>query len=213
MPYDKYFSYFPTVPYELFDGSTKHKVVTDILKRVRATLEARTDKTIYSTYRVRDGETPEHIAYNYYGSAHYHWVVLLMNDIRDPQWSWPLDQDSFERFIVNKYGSMVNAINITHHYETNELRATSNSDLYSIGDVVLPAGIVANSTFQYEYTDITNGVAGQTRTYTSAVAVSEVTAYDYEVKQNEKNADIVLLRKGLLQEFVDTFESLLVQKR
>ena len=45
MPGD-YFSYFPTVPYETFDGSGRYKVVTDIFKRVRASVQARSDQTI-----------------------------------------------------------------------------------------------------------------------------------------------------------------------
>lgn len=151
MPYNKYFSYLPTVPYEIFDGSNQYKVVTDIFKRARATLEARTDKTIYYRYHVQEGQLPEHVAYNYYGSPDYHWVVLLMNDIRDPQWCWPLDSFAFEKFVANKYGSVETASTQILHYETKEIKAIADDDVYSIGDVVLPSGLIANSTFTYSY--------------------------------------------------------------
>ena len=60
-----YFNYLPKIPYETFDGSGQHKVVTDIFKRVRATLDARQDKAIYYPYQVKDTETPEIISYKY----------------------------------------------------------------------------------------------------------------------------------------------------
>ena len=53
MPND-YFAYFPTVPYETFDGSGRYKVVTDIFKRVRASIQAREDQTISYEYEVKD---------------------------------------------------------------------------------------------------------------------------------------------------------------
>ena len=109
MPYQDgvYFSYLPTIPYECFDGSVEYKVTTDIFKRVRATLEAKTDKTIYYNYQIPEGETPEIVAYKYYGDTRYHWVILLMNSIKNPQWDWPLNVRSFEKFITKKYGVLL----------------------------------------------------------------------------------------------------------
>ena len=203
MPYGNYFSYLPTVPYETFDGSGRYKVVTDIFKRVRATLQAKTDKTIWYNYDVRDRELPEHIAYKYYGDAKYHWVILLMNDIRDPQWSWPLATDTFDDYIVKKYGSIEYATSNISHWETKELIAPVSGYGYEIGDVVLKAGIVANSDFQYAYAGKNWG----------ASSIKSITLYDKEIEDNESKRKIVLLRRNLLQEFVDEFENLVVQKR
>ena len=82
---NKYFSNFNTIPYETFEDGTQYKIVKDVFKRVRATLLARTDKTIYYNYQVRDRETPEIVSYKYYDNPQYHWTILLMNEIRDPQ--------------------------------------------------------------------------------------------------------------------------------
>jgi len=205
MPSGKYFDYFSTVPYEAFDGSGEYKVVTNIFKRVRATLEARTDKTIYYNYTVRDRETPEIVAYKYYGATKYHWVVLLMNSIRDPQWCWPLDQGSFERFIVNKYGSFEIALATHSHFETLELRAPHTSYGYTAGDVVLPAGLKANSGFNYEYAGNSWGTEGD--------SYKEVFMYDKEEAENESKRNIILLRRNLLGEFVEEFDNLVVTRR
>ena len=141
MPNGYYFEYFPTILYETFVGEGKAKVVTDVFRRVRATLQARSDKSIYYNYQVQDGERPEHIAYKYYGDAKYHWVILLMNEVRDPQWQWPLDSFSFEKFVEKKYGSVETASTEISHYETLELRAPVSGYGYSRGDLILPAGI------------------------------------------------------------------------
>jgi len=214
MPNGRYFSYLPTIPYRAFDGSTEYKVVTDIFKRVRATLEARTDKTIYYNYRVQEGQKPEHVAYNYYDNANYHWVILLMNEIRDPQWCWPMDSFTFERFIVKKYGSAEAASTQVHHYETKEVKATANNDAFNVGDVVLHSGIIVpDDTYTFSYTGTVNGVPSSTYIFPSSECVRTVYSLNYEIEQNDKRSDIVLLRRNLVQEFIDAFENLVVFRR
>jgi hypothetical protein len=202
MPDGVYFSYMSTLPYEAFDGSGQYKVVTDIFKRVRATLEARQDKTIYYNYTVSDGETPEIIAYKYYGAAHYHWVILLMNEIRSPQWCWPLEAFSFEKYIIEKYGSVETALTMHSHYETTEIVAPITAHGYTKGDVILQAGLPANANFSYSY-------AGGT--FNSSY--KEVFMYGKEEAENESKRNIILLRRNLLPNFVEEFENLVVKRR
>ena len=211
MPYGKYFSYLPTIPYTTFDDTNQYKVVTNIFKRVRATLEARTDRSVYYEYRVRDGQKPEDVAYNYYGYSTYHWVLLLMNEIRDPQWCWPLDSQSFENYIINKYGSIETAATQTSHYETNEFVAQSTDDNYTKGDIILEAGMIVKSDFTYQYTQIINGSQGSTISHNTPVR--EVKSLEKEISENEKRADIILLKKAFLREFIESFEELVVVKR
>ena len=37
---------------------------------------------------MQDSDTPEIIADKYYGNVEYHWVVLLFNNIIDPQFEY-----------------------------------------------------------------------------------------------------------------------------
>lgn len=194
----------PTVPYDTFDGSGQYKVVTDVFRRVRATLEARTDKTIYYNYTVGDAETPEIVSYKYYGDARYHWVILLMNEIRNPQWCWPLDGHSFERYIIKKYGSFETSTSTHSHYETKEVRARVSGYGYEVGDVILQAGMAANANFKYSYAGDDFGVSD---------TIKAVTMYGKEDADNEAKRNIILLRRNLLAEFVEEFENLLIRKR
>lgn len=219
----EYFRTFSTIPYETFDGSGQYKIVTDIFKRVRATLEARTDKTIYYVYHVKDKELPEHVAFKYYGAAKYHWVILLMNEIRDPQWCWPLDMKVWEKFIREKYGTYVNdqgetvptAITKVSHYETKELRAYVTDDNYTKDDIILRAGMRANADFSYSYTTSTNGVwaAADNQSFSTSQCVKEITVYDRETEENDNRRRIILLKKELLSEFVGEFENLVIKRR
>lgn len=203
MPYGDYFGYFPTIPYETFDGSGKYKITTDIFRRVRATLQARTDKTIYYNYQVTDGERPEHVAYKYYGEAKYHWVLLLMNEVRDPQWQWPLDSFSFEKFIEKKYGSVETASTELSHYETLELRAPVNGYGYNAGDLILPAGIETTQT-SYSY----GGGSWSSTSYRKPIYKLAL-----ETTLNDNRRNVTLLRRNLLGEFLDEFESLVQARR
>jgi len=199
MPND-YFGYFPTVPYETFDGSGKYKVVTDIFKRVRASLQAREDQTVSYEYEVKDKETAEIVSYKYYGYAQYHWVIFLMNSIRDPQWQFPLSGDSFEKFIAKKYGTLNNAFNETSHYETRKLVAPVSGYGYKKGEVLIPKGLQVSSDFSFSYA---------AKTFTSAESTERISAYQNESNINENNRKIVLLKKNLVPEFIVEFDSLI----
>ena len=67
--------------------------------------------------------------------------------------------------------------------------------------------------FTYKYTGISNGVPGSTHTYGISDTRESVDGYTYEIEQNDARSDITLLRRNLLQEFIGSFENLVVQKR
>ena len=120
------------------------QIVKNIFTRVQATLEAKTDRVVYYTYDIQDGDTPESIAHRYYGSVEYHWVVLLMNDILDPQFDWPLHYSILEEYIRKKHGSLTSASTTVHHYETKEVLA--KSDIYSPDGSTILYSIIDNDT-------------------------------------------------------------------
>ena len=48
-----------------------------MLNRVKIKTSAKTNIYEYDYYDVQDGETPEMIAFKYYGRPDYHWTILL----------------------------------------------------------------------------------------------------------------------------------------
>jgi Base plate wedge protein 53 len=111
-----YFAKFPATLYDML-GDKNEIVVTNIMHRARIRDVVRNNTYVYYTYDVKDGETPETIAYKIYGSTQYHWVVLYANDILNPYYDWPLSYDDFQAVMIDLYGDLRTAQLTIHHYE------------------------------------------------------------------------------------------------
>ena len=110
-----YFSEFPTIPYDA-EGNGKFKDVKNLLRRVGVRAKVKTNTMLYDTYDVKNGETPESIAFKLYDDAELHWVIMLINDITDRFHDWPLSEAQFLQFINDKYDN----VNAVHHYEISQ---------------------------------------------------------------------------------------------
>jgi hypothetical protein len=100
----KFFNNFPKVFYNL-SRSSSNDVVTNITSRYAIEKALKENTASYYNYYVRDGETPEVLAAKIYNSPERHWIILLFNDIIDPQNDWPKDQRTFNEFILRKYST------------------------------------------------------------------------------------------------------------
>ena len=107
--------YFKSFPYTLYslDNVTTVQVVTNITNRVTLSDGVKTNLSLYDEYEIKDGETPELVADEFYGNPELHWLLLHYNDILDPRFDWPLDTNNLNRYIAGKY----NDVNAVHHYE------------------------------------------------------------------------------------------------
>ena len=110
-----YFDNFPTIPYDS-ELTGQYKDVKNLLRRVGIRAKVKANTLLFDTYDVRNGETPESLAFKLYGDAELHWVIMLINDITDRFHDWPLTEAQFLQFINDKYDD-VNAI---HHYEISQ---------------------------------------------------------------------------------------------
>ena len=144
-----YFAKFPKIMYDILgDGNTT--VVTDLLRRVKIKSSIKDSLTMFDTYSVEGGESPETIAYKLYGDSKYHYVILLLNNITDRYYGWPLGDSEFETYVTNKYAEP----GAIHHYEVTQSsgRTTSNGpDDYSHRIEVNSDASGAQSVSNYEY--------------------------------------------------------------
>ena len=106
---------FPIIPYDSV-GDYKFKDVTNLLRRVALRAKVRTNVLLYDTYDVKNGETPESIAFKLYDDSELHWVVMLINNITDRFHDWPMTEAQFLQYVNDKYTN-VDAI---HHYEISQ---------------------------------------------------------------------------------------------
>ncbi|MBC8442734.1 MAG: baseplate wedge protein 53 [Proteobacteria bacterium] len=101
-----YFEKFPYIQYKNFQNLENASVLsTNILKRIAFTNSLKENTSYFVDYTIKDGETPESIAYDFYGDVGLYWVVLLLNDIINPYYDWPMDMNTLDNYISKKYPS------------------------------------------------------------------------------------------------------------
>jgi len=149
-----YFSRFPLMVYDV-KGNEDYKLLPDILKRVKIRSGLRAGSFLFDTYDVSDGERPEDVAFQLYGDAELHWVILMTNNVTDRYYQWPLSQPQFQEHITDKYGA--GNEDAVHHYEkTQDSGPTSSTDFSHLvecneGDEGF--GIISNRDYEYRKQD------------------------------------------------------------
>ena len=173
-----FFSLFPKRTYDI-SGNGNEKLVTDILRRIKIRESIKDNFSLFDKYDVSNGETPEEVAFKIYGSPEYHWVILLLNDITDRYYGWPLSDYSFEEYVKNKYTNP----GAVHHYEKTQSsgRTTSN------GPEDYSHKIEVNS---------------------DAVGAQAVSNYEYERRLQDQKRQIKLLDPAYLPSFEQEFNKL-----
>lgn len=207
----KYFNYFPKTYYNA-NNSPSLDTVTNIIARFGFESSLKENSAAFYKYNIQDSDTPELIAYKYYNSAERHWIVLLFNDIIDPQFDWPLQYKPLIDYIDNKYSKSqyadtantsvtgltwsMNANNVKAYYKV--VTTTNNIDgTIMIDKLELDANTWANTSISTTNYTLEDGTP-----ITVAVTKEKQTYYDYEQETNEAKREIKLLK----QEFVPQIE-------
>jgi len=205
----KYFNYFPQTAYYLSDDNSSLDVVTNLMSRFSFNAASKDKLVMYYKYDISDGETPEIIADKLYGSPEKHWIILSVNNIKNPQFDWPLRYNDLTKYIDIKYrgATYANTANTgtglswskshTHSYYITEKRVMpSGSD--TTETIIIDAATFANtnttSTVVYTLYDSSNVTITTTK--------SSISYYEYEIQANEEKRTIDILRP----EFVKTIE-------
>ena len=136
-----YFDNFPTIPYDS-ELTGQFKDVKNLLRRVGVRAKVKSNASLFDTYDVKNGETPETIAFKMYGDANLHWVVMLLNDITDRYHDWPMSEAQFLQFVNEKYSN----VDAVHHYEISQ----------SSGDTSVKINVGTDNTDYPTATAITN---------------------------------------------------------
>ena len=112
-----YFKYFDTTGYDVRGIKNQPIInnITNILKRVRMKVDMVKYQSFFVMHNIVEGETPEYLAYEYYGDAELHWVILYAQQMTNPYYDWPLRYYDLKKFVTKKYG--VANMNAVHHYE------------------------------------------------------------------------------------------------
>lgn len=91
-----YYNQLPDIEYE-FEG--KLYIIKNVFLKVGfLNLNKEENNDFFDIYVIQNGERPETIAYKYYGNQSLWWLVILVNDIKDPFFDWYLSIDELEEW-------------------------------------------------------------------------------------------------------------------
>lgn len=198
-----YFNYIPDFNY--VDRNPNAKLgdqvkVKNLFRRIKLREDIFQDSTVFEKYQIRGDDRPDNIANQFYGRPDYDWIVLVSNNIVNIQTEWPMPQNTFDAFILNKYGTYQNA-NAVRHYETREVKNTQ-------GVTIVPAGQIVDKGYSYTYYEEFQ----QAFVNTGDITV-EVTNYDYETRIEETKRNISLLKRRYLPVILDDIEKEMKYKK
>jgi len=178
-----YFRNLPRVGYDI-NGTGKDSFlnVTNIMKRVKFKSSVLEDITNYYPYFVKEGERPDIIAHAQYGNIGYAYLILLVNDIYDPNFDWPLSSQIFEKFIINKYGSVTIALSgVKNYFQIIRAEVARTGTSERVPEVKFA---VDETTF--------NALGTDDR--------STLSNYDHEVELNEAKREIRLINPSFIRD-------------
>lgn len=173
--------------------------VKNLFKRTKLLDDIFSDLNYFEKYSIIGDERPDQVAEKYYNDSNLDWIVLLSNNIINVQTEWPLPQLSFNKYLLNKYGSYEN-LNQVHHYESREV---TNSN----GIILIPSGIRIPIDYQIEYYD-----SSIKRNVLVANIAIPVTNYQYEERLDNKKRNIFLLKSKYVAIVMDDIERIMPYK-
>jgi hypothetical protein len=195
----KYFSKFPKTYYSLENTPYNLDVVTNIISRFSFEQSFKDNTSIYEKYNVQESDTPEIIASKIYDSPERHWIVLMMNDIVDAQYDWPLEYRTLTAFINDKYTANANTAagqtglmwsqENTHSYYSVEKRTTIRTGDFSEKKVRVDANTYANVV-----TSSTNKILSDGNEIKIDTSKESISYYTYEIDENESKRQIKILK-------------------
>lgn len=147
-----YFRELPFIQYPLrFENQSSNQdftLVRNIFRRAKIQERIANYVTAFTYYQITENERPDQIADRIYGDSELDWVILIVNNITNYQSKWPLGNNIFYEYLINKYGSEEN-LNSLKFLETEEVRDEFDR-------LVVPASLQVDSDFYQEFTTVSN---------------------------------------------------------
>ena len=214
----KYFNYFPKTIYTSNTAVGGLDTVTNIIARFAFEKNLKNNSAAFYKYSVQDSDTPEIIAHKYYDNSERHWIVLLFNDILDPQFDWPLKYETFIKYVDKKYTAN-GAANTT--VQTGLAWAMSINNVqayYKIVKRTSSDGTVIEEKLQVDENTYANVAASTSaitlqsgNIITQTFSKEKKTYYEYEQEENEAKREIILLKPEFIQQIEKEFKKIIKQ--
>ena len=195
-----FFSEFPKIGYSLDDNATQ-QVVVDILKRVIIQKEYQENAAYYEEYDIKHGETPEEISFRFYGTASLHWIILMVNNIIDPRFEWPMSEENLVKQVESKYGGENNIFT---------LNRAKDAKGYQVETFFI---LSEESTHKEPIRLLYEGLEDSINTpviYQQSETIADYESnYEVESQKNEKLRSIKIIKPEIVQDIVINYKQLI----
>ena len=155
----EYFDKFPLIRYQ-------NLAARDLTRRVNFLKSTVANPFVFLPYTIEDDMRPEDVAYYYYGSTDYTWLIYLANNIVDPYHQWPLSQENFNQYLIQKYSAQsgkkgYEVVDLTQNETIEEnilyyYKEVVPGSSYTITEVVAPETAKLNEIIVVEISVIAN---------------------------------------------------------
>lgn len=196
-----YFRYLPELDYINLDSSVSSEYVRvrNIFKKAQLKYDIADKVQLFTKYNIIGDERPDNIANKLYGDSTLDWVILLSNNIINVRDEWPLDNNSFETYLLEKYGNEEKYSDV-HHYETIE-------HVNSSGKTVVRKGLIVQEDYALKYYD---EVTEQIITVNNLA--QPVSNYEYELSLQNLKRTIYVIKEEYINVILNEMERIMTYK-
>ena len=215
----QYFKILPKIVYNNPITNTPI-IMTDLLARASIIPSILKNPLIYYQYDIQDGDTPETVAYKYYGDQYRYWLILFANQILDPQWNWPLDYQEFNAYLTDKYNLNMDTNNpnpyvdiygTVYQYQKTITQLEIDTKTTTTNTVAISEeeynSFIPSSVIYNVPTSIPNVTTDVQVTITS----NALSIYDWENAQNESKRTINIINSTYATQIESEFKKLMAK--
>jgi len=199
-----YFRELPNIEYlsPLSDRNSASEYIQakNLFKRVKLRSDFYNSFTNFEKYQITEGERPDQVALELYGSPQLDWVVLISANIVNVRDQWPLSNKDMYDFVENAYGDEMNSVRF---YETIEVKDSK-------GRLVMPEKQVVDRNFKSPRPTTETAESyvqfwdsGLEQVVTKYNITRPVTNFEYEMRLNDEKRGIYVLRPSYLQQLLN----------
>ena len=216
-----YFKRIPNIDYVSRLPNAKigdYMKVKNLFKRGQLRDDIFQDLSVFTKYKVNGDDRPDNVAYDFYDDSNLDWLVLVSNNIINIQSEWPMSQQSFDNYLINKYTQSNDSdtdtydriYNGIHHYETKEIKNSADIE-------ILAEGLTVSPEYTLTYYDwlvdgyVTLSKADNEEYNTSLV--TPITNYEYESKIEDDKRNIFLLKPMYVSLVIDDLSEMMKYKK
>ena len=195
-----YFNLIPDFDYvsRLPDAKISDYIrVKNFFRRVTLREDIYQNLTFFTKYPIDGDDRPDNVAQKVYENPDLDWLILLANNITHIPTEWPMAQNDFDRFLLEKYDQYNTIYNGIHHHETIEVKDSNNV-------TIVPAGLEVSSDFTQTYYDY---FVSEMKTESNITR--PVTNYEYEEKIENDKRQIFILKQEYLTVVLDDIDEIM----